>query len=122
MTLEQRLRARSYGRLAEGLCALRLRLLGWRIVARGFRTPMGEIDIVARRGRVLAVIEVKARRRAETAAEALTPSQQQRIPRAALGFLQGRPDLAGLDLRFDVMLVGGRTWPIHLPNAWRPEE
>jgi putative endonuclease len=122
LTVAERQRARSYGRLAETLCALRLQLLGWRIVARDFRTPMGEIDIIARRGRILAFIEVKARRRAETAPEALTAFQQQRIERTALGFLQGRSDLAALDLRFDVMLVGGNRWPVHLPDAWRPEE
>jgi putative endonuclease len=122
VTFADRQRARSYGRLAEKLCALRLMLLGWRILARDYRTPMGEIDIVARRGRVLAIIEVKARRRAEAAPDALTPFQRQRIQRAALGFLQSRPDLARLDLRFDVMLVGGNRWPLHLPDAWRPEE
>jgi putative endonuclease len=107
--------------MAETLCALRLRLAGWRVVARDFRTEVGEIDIAARRGRVLAVIEVKARPDVGTAGAALTRRQQRRIINAALRLMQTRPDLAGLDLRFDAMLVRPWRWPVHLADAWRPE-
>src|SRR5947199_6584187 len=98
-----RRRAQRRGRLAEWACLWHLRLHGWRIVARGWRCPSGEIDILARRGRVLAVVEVKSRARVAAAAEALAPRQRRRITRAAEAFLLSRPDLAELDLRFDLM-------------------
>jgi putative endonuclease len=105
--------------MAEACCAGLLRLKGWRIIARDFRVPVGEIDIIARKGAVLAFIEVKARRTA--AEDVLTARQQKRIIRAAQAFLMTRPDLAGLDLRFDLMLFGGWRPPRHLTGAWRPE-
>ncbi len=114
-------RARRFGHLAETLCAWHLRFRGYRILARGFRAPVGEIDIVARRGSTLAMIEVKARGNFATAADALGPRQQKRIARAAAAFLKARPGCAGLDVRFDVMLV--RPWwlPVHLTDAWQSE-
>jgi len=110
-----RQRAQRRGRLAEWMCLWHLRLHGWHIVARGWRCPSGEIDIMARRGKVLAVIEVKSRGELVAAASALAPRQRRRIVRAAEAFLTQRSDLAGLDLRFDVMLVA----PLHLPRHWR---
>lgn len=80
---------------------------------------MGEIDIVARRGRILVFVEVKAR--AAPTPEILTVRQQRRIVRAAEAFLMTRPDLSALDLRFDLMLVGRSGWPKHLAGAWRPD-
>jgi putative endonuclease len=110
-----------FGRLGESLCAWRLRLLGWRIVARDVRTVAGEIDMVAVRGRTLAFIEVKAR--TDTAAtEPLQPRQRRRIVRAAEAFLAARPDLAKLDIRFDLMLVGHVRLPRHLPAAFRADD
>jgi putative endonuclease len=110
-----RRRAQRRGRLAEWLCLWHLRLRGWHIIARDWRCPSGEIDILARRGKVLAVIEVKSRGELAVAASALAPRQRRRIVRAAQAFLTQRSDLAGLDLRFDVMLVA----PLHLPRHWR---
>jgi putative endonuclease len=98
-----------------------LRLRGWHILARGWRCPSGEIDILARRGSVLAVIEVKSRGEIAVAAAALTPRQRRRIARAAEAFLMTRPDLAGLDLRFDVMLVAPLRLPQHWRGAWRAD-
>lgn len=117
---EARRRAYRLGRTAEALCVASLVLRGYRIVARGYRTPVGEIDIVARRGRVLAVIEVKARADLASAAEAIGPRQRNRILRAASHLLQRRPVLAGLELRFDAMLVAPGRLPRHLRDAWRP--
>jgi putative endonuclease len=107
------------GRAAESLCCWHLRLRGWRIVARDWRCPAGEIDIVARRRGVLAVIEVKARGDLADAAAALLPRQRRRIARTAEAFLASRPDLAGLGLRFDVMLLAPRRLPRHWSDAWR---
>ena len=114
-------RAWRFGRVAEMLCAWYLRLRGYRILARGFRVPVGEIDIVARRGRTLAVIEVKARDTFATAVDALGPRQQRRIVRAAAAFLKARPGCAGLDVRFDMMLVLPWRLPVHITDAWRSE-
>ena len=118
----RRRQAERRGRLAEFLCRSHLRLRGWRIIARDWRCPAGEIDILARRGRILAVIEVKARRDFATAITAIAPRQRRRIARAAEAFLTVRPDLSGLGLRFDVMLIERWRLPRHLRDAWRSGE
>ena len=117
----RRQRAQRRGRTAEWLCLWHLRLHGWHIVARGWRCPSGEIDILARRGKILAVVEVKSRGAIATAASALAPRQRRRIARAAEAFLLSRPDLAGLDLRFDLMLVAPLRLPRHWRGAWRAD-
>jgi len=115
-------RAQRRGRAAELLCRWHLRLRGWRIVARDWRCPAGEIDIIARRGQVLAIVEVKARGNVADAAAAILPRQRRRIARAASAFLLARPDLARLMPRFDVMLVAPLRPPRHLPDVWRADE
>ncbi|MEM7566954.1 MAG: YraN family protein, partial [Pseudomonadota bacterium] len=79
----RRVRAERRGRWAEAYVAARLRLAGWRILARRVRTPFGEIDGIARRGRTLAFLEIKARADWHAAETAITPHQRQRIARAA---------------------------------------
>jgi putative endonuclease len=86
-TERQRQRREAAGRWAETLAVLTLRLKFYRILARRYRCPLGEIDIVAARGRTIVFIEVKARRTFEQAMESVTPRQQQRITRAAAAFL-----------------------------------
>lgn len=120
MTRDRR-RAWRRGLWAETLCTVALALKGYRILGRRLRSPVGEIDIVARRGRILAVIEVKARDAMETAAAAVTPRQQRRLTRAAGWLIAGRPDLAALQVRFDVMLVAPWRLPKHVVDAWRAE-
>ena len=115
----RRRRAYGFGRGAEGLAAWWLRLKGYRILARDFRTPAGEIDLVARRGRVLALVEVKARPSIAAALEALGPRQRRRIERAGAVFLQRRPELAGLEVRFDLVLLAPGHRPRHIADAWR---
>lgn len=116
--------ALAFGLFGETLGALALMFRGYRIIARRHRTPVGEIDIVARRGNVLVFVEVKARGDAKTAAMAVTRRQQARITRAAEAFLQSRADLAHLDIRFDALLVARNRWfggfPTHIVDAWRP--
>ncbi|WP_448207034.1 YraN family protein [Azospirillum sp. sgz302134] len=114
-----RRRAENWGRFAETLCRLALRLKGYRILENRLRTPMGEIDIVARRGTTLAVVEVKARADWDTANEAVGARQRGRLARAAHVYLAANPQYAGYVLRFDVMLVTPWSWPRHVQDAWR---
>lgn len=114
-----RVRRYRLGHWAETICAWHLRLRGYRVLARRFRTPAGEIDIIARRGGVLAFIEVKARRDRTTAVESVTSRQRRRVRRAAEAYIAARPMLAELDGRFDVMLVTPWTTPEHVIDAWR---
>lgn len=116
-----RRRAEAFGRFAERLCRLALRLKGYRILGDRLRTPMGEIDIVARRGRTIAIVEVKARGDWDQANEAVNARQRGRLARAAHAWLGANPRYAGYDLRFDVMLVTPWAWPRHLKDAWRAE-
>jgi len=109
--------AHAAGLRAEALAALMLRLKGYRILARRMKTRLGEIDLIARRGRALVFVEVKARGNLDGAAEALMAEQR---ARAAALFVAARPAFADLDMRFDVVLVAPRRWPRHLADAWRP--
>jgi putative endonuclease len=119
MARAERLRATRRGRIGEWLASLRLMAAGYRIVARNFRSPAGEIDLIARRGRTLVFVEVKHRGDRAAAALALLPRQQARIHRAAEAFLAARPELATFSLRFDAMLLAPRRWPQHVVDAWR---
>ena len=118
----KRLKARRRGRIAEYLCRWHLRLRGWRILACDWRCPAGEIDILARRRDVLAVIEVKSRPDFAAGAAALSPRQRRRIARATEVFLLTHPDLAAMAVRFDVMVVEPRRLPRHLAGAWRSDD
>ena len=116
-----RWRAWRRGLLAETLCVVWLRILGYRVLAQRLRTPVGEIDILARRGDVLAVIEVKARRTRAAALESITARQRGRLQRAVQWFITGRPDLAALRIRFDVIAIIPWRWLVRIIDAWRPE-
>lgn len=120
MTTNKRRRAWRRGWVAESLCVASLMCRGYRILARRQRSPVGEIDIVAQRGGILVIIEVKARQTEAQAAEAVTRRQQDRLVRAAQWYIASRPALAMLALRFDVMLVAPWKRPRHLTDAWRP--
>jgi putative endonuclease len=126
VTFEARQKAHRLGHGAEWRAVWRLRLAGYSILARRYRTRLGEIDIVARRGGVLAFIEVKARADMVTAADALGDRQFGRVSRAASLFLARHPRYADSSVRFDAVLVSGspwrRLWPHHLPDVWRPPE
>ncbi|MEQ9606036.1 MAG: YraN family protein [Kiloniellaceae bacterium] len=121
MTAAARRRAYSRGRHAERLAAWWLRLRGYRILAQDFRSPVGEIDLVARRGGILAIVEVKRRDRLDSAGEAVTLRQQRRIRRAAELYIQRHPELAGLQPRFDAVLLVPRHLPQHLKDAWNAD-
>ncbi|GAB1717744.1 MAG: protein of unknown function UPF0102 [Nitrobacter sp.] len=114
----ERVAAFRTGLSAESRAAAFLIAKGYRILARRFRTPHGEIDIVARRRQLLAFVEVKARRSLDEAAYAVTPRQQHRIIAAAQGWLMAHPEHSAFELRFDAMLIAPRRLPRHLPGAF----
>jgi putative endonuclease len=106
------------GLSAENRAAAYLMAKGYRILAKRFRTPYGEIDIVARRRNVLAFVEVKARANLDDAAYAVTPRQQHRIIDAAQAWLLAHPEHADFDMRFDAILIAPRRLPRHLLAAF----
>ena len=108
------------GLIAESLAAFYLMAKGYRILARRYKTPLGEIDLVARRGRVLAFVEVKARPSHDAGLFAVSQAAQGRIARAARHFLTGRPRYADCDCRFDIVTVVPPCRIRHLDNAWTP--
>lgn len=105
------------GRRAEGWAALWLQLKGWRILARRVRTPVGEVDLVARRGGTLAFVEVKTRGRAGDLAMLLSERQLRRVA-AAAQYLAGRYGRGVTVTRIDVVLVAPGRLPVHVPNVW----
>lgn len=114
-----KVRAQRRGRWAETLTAWTLRLSGHRILARNYKTPMGEIDLIAKRGRLVRFIEVKARANADTALNAIGQKQKSRIQTAAEAFLIHHPALQMCDIRFDVSVVTGPLRVKILADAWR---
>ena len=114
----ERVAAFQTGISAESRAAACLIARGYRILARRFRTPHGEIDIVARRRNLIAFVEVKARGSLDDAAFAVTPRQQQRIISAAQAWLAAHPEHAEFELRFDAVLIAPRRLPRHLLAAF----
>ncbi|BAQ15926.1 YraN family protein [Methyloceanibacter caenitepidi] len=115
-----RARTRAYrdGVMAETLTAWLFRLKGYRIVAKRYRSPVGEIDLVATKGGRLAFVEVKHRKTHDEAAYAVTPRQKRRIVRAAQYWIASHPDFVGHAIAFDVVLCAPWTLPQHVENAF----
>jgi putative endonuclease len=103
---------------AEGRAALLLAAKGYRELARRWKSPLGEVDLVMRRGRTIVFVEVKARARIDDAAWAVLPRQQRRIVGAAEAWLAAHPEHAGYDVRFDAVLVAPRRLPQHIEAAF----
>ena len=114
----ERIAAFRTGLSAEARAAAYLMAKGYRILARRFRTPHGEIDLIARRRNLIAFVEVKARASLDEAAYAVTPRQRSRIIDAAQAWLVAHPEHAELELRFDAMLIAPRRLPRHLIAAF----
>jgi putative endonuclease len=112
-----RKKAHRWGHWAEAWVAAYFLLRGYRILARRYRTPVGEIDLLLARKQLLVAVEVKARRRAPTGEE-ISPTQRQRIARAVEYYQLQFPAVLGYDVRMDAVWV--RPWGeiTHLPNAW----
>lgn len=111
--------AEAVGRRGERLAGWWLRLKGWQILDRRVRTPAGEVDIVAKRGRLVAFVEVKAR---ATSAELDFAIDERRLARvaAAAEMLMPRYAEPGDDIRIDVILISPGNRPRHIENAWMP--
>lgn len=118
---ESRQKAERRGLRAETLACWLLRLKGYRILTRRFKTRQGEIDIVAQRGARLAFVEVKARQTPRAALEALTPRTQRRIENAARQWTSRAQPTADLTYCFDAILVCPWRWPCHVTNAFAPQ-
>jgi putative endonuclease len=103
---------------AESRAAALLVAKGFRILARRWRSPVGEIDIVARRRHLLVFMEVKARHSLDEAAESVTERQRQRIIAAAEAWIATYPDPSIRDMRFDAMLVAPGKMPKHIQGAF----
>jgi putative endonuclease len=108
-----------FGHFGETIARWYLRFKGYRILASRYKTPVGEIDLIACRASVLVFIEVKARRHQGTLDQPVSPKQRQRIGRTALVFLQNHPEFADFDMRFDLVLVRSWSMPLHIQTAWR---
>ena len=111
--------AEARGRRAEQVAALFLQLKGYRIIARRFKTKTGEIDLIARRKNVLAMVEVKQRQSREAAEASIHPASLKRIESAAAQFLNSRRQYDACDVRFDVIFVLPRFKITHITDAWR---
>jgi putative endonuclease len=106
------------GRRAETVATWWLRLRGFGVLTTRWRTKVGEIDLVARRGDLVVFVEVKRRATLAAAAEAVTASNRARVVRAAEHYLAGRPDLATCRVRFDAVLLAPWSVPRHVEGAW----
>lgn len=113
-----RIAAFKSGVTAETVAADYLKARGYLILASRFKTPYGEIDLVAQLPSLLAFVEVKARARLDDAAYAVTPRQQRRIIDAASAWLAAHPEHADFDMRFDAMLIAPKHQPRHLMAAF----
>lgn len=112
--------AEARGREAERRAALWLRLKGYSILAMRVKLPGGEIDLIARKGRLIAIVEVKARTRRDDALGAVSVQSWHRIARAAEVWMGQRPKFADYGWRYDIIALAPGTLPSHLKDAWRP--
>lgn len=115
-----KLRRKAYrrGHSSEWLAAAALMVKGFRIVARRYRTKLGEIDLIARRGNLVLIVEVKARKTLMDALEAIGQNSEWRIEGAADIWLSRQRDHAKISMRFDMVAVLPWRWPVHVANIF----
>ncbi len=118
MASDARRAAERRGRRAEAMALLYLRGKGYRLLARRYRTPVGEIDLIVTRGKMVAFVEVKARPTDAEAAEAATPTGRRRVARAASAWLAKHPEAAEGELRLDVVVAVPWRLPRHIMGAF----
>lgn len=112
-----RLAAEKLGRRGETIAAWFLRLKGWRVVAARVKTPRGEVDLIARRGKTIAFVEVKARANVRDLATAIDAYRLRRVA-AAAEILLPKYGKECENMQIDVIMVAPWRWPNHLPNVW----
>ena len=105
------------GRRAEKIAARWLQLHGWRILAERVKTPRGEVDLIAKRRKLVAFVEVKARSKPEDLETSIDLRRMKRVA-AAAEILYEEYCTNGEDTRIDVILITPRKLPIHLTNVW----
>ena len=113
-----RRKAERRGRKGETLAVLLLMLKGYRIVARRFKTKLGEVDIIARRGNIAAMVEVKARASLIEAMDAVDSSAMRRIEAAGDLWLAKQRDFAKLNIRYDLIAILPRRLPVHVKSLF----
>jgi putative endonuclease len=113
-----RQQAHDHGHRAETIALWFLRLKGYRLLARRYKSPVGEIDLIMRRGRTTVYIEVKARALVDDSLFAVTPSQSRRISAAANYYASRDAKVAEGFQRFDIVAVPSYLWPTHIKNAF----
>ena len=118
----RRQRAERHGHWAEAMAIAALSLKGYRLLARRFKTPHGEIDLIMRRGRATIFIEVKQRAELDSALIAVSPHQMKRISAASRFWLARDHRAITGDCRFDIVGVSPYRWPRHIPNAFEARE
>jgi putative endonuclease len=111
------LAAEKLGRRGEAIAAWFLRLKGWRVVATRVKTPRGEVDLIARRGKTIAFVEVKARANVRDLATAIDAYRLRRVA-AAAEILLPKYGKECENMQIDVIMVAPWRWPNHLPNVW----
>jgi len=116
--LDQKKKTYDRGIMAEGAAELFLRAKGFEILARRYKTPVGEIDLIARDDRYLVFVEVKARASLDEAMFSITPKMRERINNAASHFISEFPQYAETPMRVDVMAVKLPFKIRHLENAF----
>ncbi|MCP5000247.1 MAG: YraN family protein [Hyphomicrobiales bacterium] len=117
-TASERRRAYRRGHLAEWLAAIALLVKGYRIVAQRFKTKVGEVDLIVRKGDLIALVEVKARANEQAAIDAVTATAARRIAAAGDIWLSRQKDAARLSIRCDIVAVVPYRWPRHFPGAF----
>ena len=117
----KRLAAFRLGVSAESVAAIFLGAKGYRTIARRWKSPVGEIDLVIKRGRLIVFVEVKARKDFDQAAESVLVRQRRRIVAAAQAWLAAHPEHAGYDMRFDAVLVSPGRVPQHIVSAFEAD-
>jgi putative endonuclease len=115
---QRRRKAYSLGLSAETYAAWYLRITGWRILKQRYKTRAGEIDLIAKKRKTVAFVEVKARKSRQAALEAVTPASQKRIVRAAKIFVAEHPKAGFFNLRFDVIVIRPLALPERIVNAF----
>ena len=113
-----RTKSYKFGIIAEIVAATYLRMCLYSVIYKRYKTKVGEIDLIAKRGKSLVFVEVKARKNKNTTHTALTKHQQNRITRTAELFIAKNPKYSQSNIRFDLILICPSFYIKHIKNAW----